>query len=125
MFKLFLIGLGGFLGASARYGIVCYYSKSNSPIPLETLLINAGGCLIIGLLGGLSEYRGIFSPEVKAFLFVGILGGFTTFSTFSYESVSLFRNYELVWAFLNIFLHVFLGLSATWFGIILSRRFSL
>lgn len=87
--KAVLVGLGGFLGSMLRYGVGGWIGrmKTGWTFPLETLAINVAGCLLIGYLAGLSESRGIFSASTRVFLFIGVLGGFTTFSTFGYEIV--------------------------------------
>jgi hypothetical protein len=59
---------------------------------VETTIINVSGCVVIGLLAGLSETRGIFTGSTRAFLFIGVLGGYTTFSTFGYETFQLLRD---------------------------------
>ncbi|MFQ5629719.1 MAG: fluoride efflux transporter CrcB [bacterium] len=124
MFKLLLIGAGGFLGAIFRYllsGAVHQIMAARLGFPYGTLVVNIAGCFLIGLFGGLAESRQLFNPEVRLVVFIGLLGGFTTFSTFAYESFSLGRDGELIALLLNVFLHLFLGLIAVWLGHILSR----
>jgi len=122
MIKLMLIvGTGSFLGGCLRY-LVSVYVKTQSvtPFPLGTFLANFIGCFLIGLL---YSYSGKFdlSSELKLFLGVGILGGFTTFSAFSYEAVSLFRNDQPVYALLYIAASLLICLSATFFAIYLGK----
>jgi len=88
---------------------------------LETLVINVAGCLAIGFLAVLSETRGIFDPSARGFLFVGLLGGFTTFSTFGYETFHLFREGQLAAGLTSIALQIVLGLGAVWGGAALAR----
>jgi CrcB protein len=88
---------------------------------LGTLTVNISGCLIIGFLGGLSETREIFTPEIRALVFVGFLGGFTTFSSFGYEVFFLIRNGQTGAALANLGLQLIFGLSAVWAGFALSR----
>ena len=123
MGKVLLVGLGGFLGSIARYllGGLIARTNQNIPLPVETLVINVLGCLLLGFLAGLAEFRGFFSPETRVFFFIGILGGFTTFSTFGYESIQLFRDGQQGLGWINVGLQVFLGLGGTWLGITLSR----
>src|SRR5262245_18352375 len=92
--KLLLVGLGGALGSLLRYGVggAIGRLKGGSTFPIETLLINVSGCLVIGLLAGLGEARGALSAPARAFLLVGLLGGFTTFSAFGYETLQLLRG---------------------------------
>lgn len=118
MNHLLLIGVGGFLGSILRYvfsGVVQALLRS-ADFPYGTLAINISGCLIIGCLSQLSESRGAFTSETRAFLFIGLLGGFTTFSTFGNETFNLFRDGEELLAVFNIGMHIFLGLAAVWLG---------
>lgn len=123
MLKLFLVGAGGFLGSVSRYvasGIV-HRILGNPYFPYGTLAVNAIGCLLIGLLGGLAEGRQLFNPETRLFVFIGFLGGFTTFSTFSYEVFSFARDGQIVTSLFNILFHIILGVGATWLGYVLSK----
>ena len=123
MEKMLLVGLGGFLGSVIRYGVGALVGrlKGGSTFPLETLLINATGCLVLGLLVGLSESRGVFSATTRAFLFVGLLGGFTTFSTFGYETFQLLRGGQWSSAALSTTLQFVLGIGGVWAGNALAR----
>ena len=89
-------------------------------MPWETLVVNLLGCLIIGFLSAIVETDRVFSPETRSFIFVGILGAFTTFSTFSGETMNLLRSKDNHWAFMNIALHLILGLGGVWAGCILA-----
>jgi len=89
--------------------------------PVGTLAVNVFGCLVIGFLGGIAEQRRVFDPEFRLFVFVGILGGFTTFSAFAYETASLAQDGRLPGALLNIALQVMIGLAAVWVGGLLAR----
>jgi len=116
--KLLIIGAGGFIGAIARFlvtGWVQFASRSVD-FPYGTLAVNLIGCFFIGLLAYLADMRGLFAPEVRLFLFIGVLGSFTTFSTFEYETYSLFRDGSIVSALINIGTHVLFGLVAVWAG---------
>jgi len=118
MQNLLLIGLGGFMGALLRYGVsglVQSWSKSIN-FPYGTLAVNLLGCLLIGMLSQVAEVRGVISPETRSFIFIGLLGAFTTFSTFGNDTVSLFRDGENFLSYINIGLHLVLGLSAVWIG---------
>lgn len=123
MNKVWLVGIGGFIGSISRYLLGGYLNRfsQNSSLPYETLVINVVGCFLLGILAGLAEFRGVFSPEIRVFFFIGILGGFTTFSTFSFETIQLIRDNQIGWAMINIMLQVFLGLAGTWTGLSLSR----
>jgi CrcB protein len=118
MMNALLIGIVGFIGSILRYlcsGYVQSLSKSFE-FPYGTLAVNVSGCFLIGFLSQLAESYGAFSSQTRAFLFVGILGGFTTFSAFGNETINLLRDREQVLALLNIASNVLLGLTAVWSG---------
>jgi len=118
MQNLLLIGLGGFMGALLRYsvsGLIQNLSKSMS-FPYGTLFVNLLGCLLIGALSQVAEIRGVISPEARSFIFIGLLGAFTTFSTFGNDTLNLFRDGDNLLSYINIGLHLVLGLSAVWLG---------
>lgn len=123
MIKLLLVGSGGFLGSISRYLVsgVLYRMLEKPVFPYGTLAVNIIGCLLIGLLGGLSEQRQILSAEVRLLLMVGFLGGFTTFSTFGYELFIFARDGQILNALMNMALHVILGFVAVWLGFVISR----
>jgi CrcB protein len=118
MDKVLLVGVGGFLGSVLRYGVggVVGRFRVGWTFPLETLVINVAGCVAIGLLSGLGESRGVFSGATRAFLFIGLLGGFTTFSTFGYETFQLLRDGQWAAASLSTGLQVVLGIGGVWIG---------
>ena len=122
-----MVGSGGFVGTLARYVLsgVVQREFPLSAFPYGTLVVNLMGCFAIGVLAGISECRQLFSPELRLFVFVGVLGGFTTFSTFGYETIVLVRDAELLPAFVNVGLHVVAALSLVWLGFaIASWRFA-
>ncbi len=123
MHKMILVGLGGFIGSVLRYAVSGQVQQAtqNVTFPYGTLAVNLIGCLVIGLLSQLAETRGIFTAETRAFIFVGALGGFTTFSTFGNETMSLLREGENLPALLNVGTHIVLGLTAVWVGRTLSH----
>jgi CrcB protein len=84
--------------------------------PFGTLAVNLIGCLIIGALSQIAEARNVLTPQSRAFVFAGILGGFTTFSSFANETMVLARADQHLLAVLNVGLHVVLGLGAVWLG---------
>lgn len=118
MWNVVIIGTGGFIGAVLRYALSGAFQKAanNHWFPFGTLGVNLIGCLIIGALGGFAENLKFFSSEVRLFLFLGILGSFTTFSTFGHETLILLRERAIGFAFLNVFTHIFIGLFAVWAG---------
>ena len=123
MDKVFLVGLGGFLGSVLRYGLGGWLArlKSGWGFPLETLVINLSGCLVIGFLAGISETRGVFTGATRSFIFIGLLGGYTTFSTFGYETFQLLRDGQFGFALLSAGLQLTLGLTGVWAGDTLAR----
>lgn len=119
MTTVLLVGVGGFLGAIARYGVgkgLSQFSDAAHWIPYGTLAVNVIGCLVIGLVSGFLDQREGVSVALRAFIFVGILGGFTTFSAFGYETFTLVRSGELGAAASNIAIQVAAGLVAVWLG---------
>jgi CrcB protein len=112
------VGSGGFLGALSRYGLsgLVHRHMPLTTFPYGTLVVNLLGCLLIGLLTGLGEARQVFGPEVRLFALIGLLGGFTTFSTFGYETFAMIRDSEYVRAAANVGVHVILGLVLVWIG---------
>lgn len=102
MAKIILIGIGGAMGAVARYLVSGLdYKFSYGVFPISTLVVNLVGSLAIGFLWGLFEVVAV-SSNIRMFIFIGILGGFTTFSAFALENFNLFRDGEKHIAFANI-----------------------
>jgi CrcB protein len=111
--KIVLLMLGGALGTLARYAVAgATHRFYDGTFPLGTLMVNLAGSFVIGLLWGLWEEVPI-PPNVRIFVFIGILGGFTTFSTYSLETLNLFRDGEVKIALINI-------LASNVFGILLA-----
>ncbi|MBN1668729.1 MAG: fluoride efflux transporter CrcB [Anaerolineales bacterium] len=118
MGKIILIGLGGFIGAIFRYfvsGYVQEFSKSAS-FPYGTLVVNVLGSFVLGFLYYFIESRGALTPEMRALLLIGMLGAFTTFSTFSLETLNLVLHGEFIQALANLSANFVLGLMAVWAG---------
>jgi len=112
------VGSGGFIGALARYGLSGLVQRQfhSTTFPVGTLTVNLLGCLLIGIVTGLADSRQVFTPEFRIFVFIGLLGGFTTFSTFGYETLAMFRDAEYLRASLNVGMHLVVGLIFVWFG---------
>lgn len=89
--------------------------------PLGTFVVNVLGCLVIGYLMQLSESRGLLQGELRLFVFVGLLGGFTTFSSFGIETFQLIRDGEYIFATANAVGQVVLGLIFVWLGVVVAR----
>jgi CrcB protein len=120
--SIFLVGIGGFVGSVLRYLVsLTFAAWSTSPFPYATFTVNVVGCFLIGVIFALSERGNVLSPEGRIFLTAGFCGGFTTFSTFSYETLRLLQDGELLYLFANVGLSVVLGLAATYGGILLVR----
>lgn len=123
MFKLMLLaGAGGFIGTCCRYLTNrLYLTYFKTSLPLSTFTVNIIGCFLVGLILGFLNRSGIVSPKLNAFLVVGFCGGFTTFSTFSYETFTLGTNGDLFVSFLYVALSIIAGLLSVWLGIIISH----
>ena len=121
MKELLVVGAGSFLGGGFRYLLSQFIqSKTLITFPLGTLGVNIIGCLLIGIVFGIIE-RGNMNPEWRLFLATGILGGFTTFSTFSLETVTMIRDGQSLSALAYVALSVVIGLAATFVGISVTR----
>jgi len=121
MFKsLLVIAMGGAIGSVCRYLLQVGIGKiSSMSFPFGTLIVNILGCFLIGLLFGLTVKMPQISMQWRLFLVTGICGGFTTFSSFSIESVSLIMERNYLYFFTYLGCSILLGLLATWVGIIL------
>ena len=118
MGNLVLIGVGGFVGAIARFWLSGRVQDLSGSIgfPYGTLVVNLAGCFLLGVLSYLVDARGLFSPEARSLLIVSLLGAFTTFSTFSSESLNLLMSGETLRAMINVSSSVLLGILAVWIG---------
>src|SRR4051812_3409388 len=112
---LLLVGVGGALGSMARYLFSTLISRLvPSLFPFGTVAVNVVGCVLFGIIVGLAEQRSVFRPEARAFLLIGVLGGFTTFSTFAFESVQLLRDGQFLSATVNVVGQVIAGVVGLW-----------
>jgi fluoride exporter len=117
MIQTLVVGFGGFVGAILRYWVSGVVQRStNSVFPFGTLAVNVLGCLVMGAVMGLVEYRQVFSPHTRVLVTIGMLGGFTTFSTFGFETFMLLRDNEIYPALANVALNVVAGLAAVSLG---------
>jgi CrcB protein len=121
-----LAGLGGFIGSAGRYLVGGWIHRAwpFATLPFGTLAVNVCGCFLIGLLAGLVEVRQLFGPDLRVFLLIGLLGGFTTFSSFAYETLALLRDADLGRALANVGAQVVFGLGAAWVGYALVRSWT-
>jgi len=122
MKQLLIVGFGGFIGSIARFLV----SKLNVhwqffSIPMGTLTVNVLGSLIIGFIAGASAKGDLISPSLRLFLMVGICGGFTTFSSFTNENLTLMQNGQFAAVLLYTGLSIFLGFFAVYLGYITSN----
>ncbi len=113
-----MVGSGGFIGALARYGLsgLVHRQVPFATFPYGTMAVNLLGCCAIGVIAGLAESRQLFGPEFRTFPLIGVLGGFTTFSTFGYETFAMLRDAEYLRVGANVGVHVVLGLALVWLG---------
>jgi CrcB protein len=119
---IFFIGTGGFLGSIARYLISGFFqNRLLTAFPFGTFIVNITGCLLIGIIYGFSEETNLLSPGWKMFLTAGFCGGFTTFSTFSNESLGLLNDGAFFYFFIYTGSSVFLGIAATFTGILMTK----
>jgi CrcB protein len=118
MSSALLVALGGALGSLARWSLSGWVLQNTVGwrFPAGTFLVNLVGCLVIGVLGGLTVKQELFSPGARLFLFTGICGGFTTFSAFGLETFYLLRRGEVGVAGGYVVASVIFGMLAVWGG---------
>ena len=118
------VGAGGAVGSVLRYALSSVVVRAmGSAFPYGTVLVNVIGSFVIGLLYVWLMERVGARPELRAFLIVGVLGGFTTFSSFSLETVTLLMQESYTKAVANVVVSVLLCIACTWLGILLARQF--
>jgi CrcB protein len=119
-----LVFVGGGIGATFRYSLQgAVYKLTGTQFPYGTLLVNVLGCLAIGLLMTAFEERFLVNPSLRLFLTIGILGGFTTYSSFSYETVSMLREGNYFAGTANVLYTTLNCLGATWIGTVIGKLF--
>ncbi|MGH7886093.1 MAG: fluoride efflux transporter CrcB [Thermodesulfobacteriota bacterium] len=122
MIKILIICIGGSLGAALRYLVSSKINDShNTGFPFGTLAVNVIGCFLIGFLWHMSDYLNT-SENLRLFIFVGLLGAFTTFSTFGFESHYLFSNNSTNLGIIYIVASNLFGITFVFLGLILSRN---
>ena len=122
MKQLLIVGLGGAIGSIARFLV----SKLNLhwhfwSIPMGTLTVNVLGSLLIGFIAGVSARTEVISPSMRLFLMVGICGGFTTFSSFTNENLTLMQNGQFLSVLLYTGFSIFFGFLAVYLGYVASN----
>ena len=111
------VALGGALGSVARYLLtVAVHRYTAAGFPYGTFTVNIIGCAVFGVIIGLAEHRIDLTPAVRAFFLVGVLGGFTTFSAFTFDTLELLRAAAFFRATFNVLGQITIGLAALWLG---------
>ena len=119
---MLLIAAGGALGSVARYLFsTALLRMSGTLFPIGTFGVNLVGCVLFGMIAGAAEQRVQIEPELRLFLLVGVLGGFTTFSSYAFESFSLLRDGQFLAASANIVGQVVAGLVGLWAGYVITN----
>ena len=122
MIKYVVVGIGGFLGAIARFWVGGYIgNKMGSRFPYGTFVINCSGSLVIGFIMTLLAERSHWSPNWRYLIPIGFVGAYTTFSTFEYETFRALQDGNLLVASMNVLLSVLLGFVAVWVGVVAGR----
>lgn len=121
---ILLVGAGGAIGSIARFlsqqMIARYYPSS---FPWGTLIVNIVGCFIIGIVYAFGEKGNLLSPDMRLLLATGFCGGFTTFSTFAYENISMMREGELLYTFMYIAASIIVGFLAAYIGVLIVKSY--
>jgi CrcB protein len=122
--KAILIGVGGMLGTLLRYWLSGFVARRyGETFPTGTILVNVLGCLAAGAAFNLAEERLLLNPTIRSVVFIGLLGGFTTFSSYGLQTFTLLREGQLGLAALNIGISNALGLVMVWVGYVLMKSF--
>lgn len=122
MGKYLMVGIGGFLGAIARFWLGGYIGeKLGTRFPYGTLVINCTGCFVIGFIVTLMAERTHWNPNWRYLIPIGFIGAYTTFSAFEYETFRAMQDGEMLIAFLNVAISVVAGFLAVWLGVIAGR----
>ena len=118
LLSVLYVAVGGALGSISRYLLSAWTLTLGKGIdfPYATLAVNLIGCFVIGFLSQLMETRSAWTPETRAFIFTGLLGGFTTFSAFGNDTINLLRDGRMYHALANVASNVIVGLALVWFG---------
>ena len=125
MAHMLIAGVGGFIGSVLRYWLSGLAQRwAGDAFPVGTLSVNVLGCLAVGAFWSCVEYREWFSPETRIFVSVGVLGGFTTFSAFGYETFALLHDREYLAALANVGANVFIGIAAVIIGWMAAKAFA-
>jgi CrcB protein len=122
MMRVLLVGLGGFVGTLFRYWLSGLIAKRyGETFPLGTLAVNAIGCFIIGFLFYFFYDRSLTTPTARTVVLIGVIGGFTTFSSYGLQTFTLLRDGEVFLALVNVVASNVLGLALVWLGYVLAK----
>lgn len=122
MVRMLLVGLGGFVGTLCRYWLSGFIAKRyGETFPLGTLVVNAIGCFIIGFLFYFFYDRSLTTPTARTVVLIGVIGGFTTFSSYGLQTFTLLRDGEVFLALVNVLASNVLGLALVWLGYVLAK----
>ncbi|MBA3514818.1 MAG: fluoride efflux transporter CrcB [Pyrinomonadaceae bacterium] len=121
MVKLLLIGLAGFIGTVGRYWMSGVVARRGETFPFGTLVVNLVGCFLVGLLFYLLQERFLVNPTVRTVVMIGLLGGFTTFSSFGLQTFTLLQEGEYALAALNVTASNLGGVLLVWVGHTLAK----
>jgi fluoride exporter len=117
-----LVAVGGMIGSVARYELAGFVQRlTESPFPMGTLCVNVGGSFILGFVMALSLERGVLGADARLLLGTGFCGGFTTMSTFAYETMALTRQGDIVYAAFNLVATLVSCLAAVWLAQLVGR----
>jgi CrcB protein len=120
--SLLLVAIGSCIGGVSRFLCQQFIQKHfPSSIPFGTLSVNIIGCFIIGVIYGLANKNNILSPELRIFIATGFCGGYTTFSSFAYENISLIQEGEFYYTGVYILLSLIIGFAAVYAGILITK----
>lgn len=122
MLECLAVGIGGFIGSCLRYFFTKFFNYFSLSFPFGTLLSNVIAALVFGIIIGLEQHLMVFSPKTRLFLTTGILGGLSTFSTFSVETITFFQKKQYLLASGNILLNLGLSLLFVCIGIFLINQ---
>jgi CrcB protein len=123
MSKYLVVGIGGFLGSILRFWVGGYISqRMGARFPYGTFFINCTGSFLIGFVITLLAERGQWNPAWRYLIPIGFIGGYTTFSTFEYETFRSVQDGEILMASLNVCLSVVVGFVSVWLGVIAGKR---
>jgi len=124
MSKTILIGIAGLIGTLLRYWLAGFVARqSGETFPWGTLVVNVVGCLIAGAVFHLTEERALFNPTLRTVILIGLLGGFTTFSSYGLQTFALLKDGAFGLATLNLVVSNVLGVLMVWAGYCLARAF--